>query len=95
MTPQLPSLELLESTHQFPGQFTFKVIGDSRADFTEDALKSTVLALGETREISHSSRTSSAGNHIAVTISVHVKSSHEVHAVYRNLLGINAIRALF
>lgn len=95
MTPQLPSLELIESNHQFPGQFTFKVIGDSRSDFASEALNSTLLALGETREINHSCRTSSAGKHTAITISVYLKSANEVHAVYRNLLEIKDVRALF
>lgn len=95
MTPQLPSIELLESIHKFPGDFTFKVIGDSRSDFAADALNSAFIALGQDRNVQHATRHSSAGNHTAVTLSVPVKNGREVHAVYQELLKIPGIRALF
>lgn len=95
MTPQLPSLELIESMHRFPGAFTFKIIGDARDDFVADALNLALTALGDEREFSHSIRHSSAGNHIALTLSVTIQNGAEVHAVYSNLLKIQGLRALF
>ena len=35
MTGQVPSIELLESTHKFPCVFTFKAIGLTSNDFVE------------------------------------------------------------
>jgi|688.fasta_scaffold93371_3 putative lipoic acid-binding regulatory protein len=95
MSPQLPSIELIESIHKFPGEFTFKVIGDSRPDFAADALNSAFVALGQDRNVQHSARQSAAGNHTAVTLSVPVKNGEEVHAVYQELLKIPGVRALF
>jgi putative lipoic acid-binding regulatory protein len=95
VTPQLPNLELIESHHKFPGPFTFKVIGDSRADFVADALTLCMAGLKEDRDFTHSSRVSSAGNHIALTLSVRVENASEVHAVYEKLLTLAGLRALF
>lgn len=95
MSSQLPSIELIESVHRFPGDFTFKVIGDTRTDFAADALNSALAALGQDRMIQHSTRQSSAGKHTAVTLSVPVKNGQEVHAVYQKLLKIPGVRALF
>jgi len=95
MTPKLPSINLLESTHKFPCVFTFKVIGDARSDLTRDTLHSASAALGQDRDLKHSIRQSAAGNHTAITLSVPVHSALEVHAVYHELLKIPGIRALF
>lgn len=95
MTPQLPSLELIESQHSFPGPYIFKVIGDNRDEFVADALSLAINALGEDRPFSHSTRPSRAANHIAVTLTVSLNNASEVHLVYENLLKLNGIRALF
>lgn len=95
MTPQLPSLELIESQHSFPGPYIFKVIGDNRQDFVADALSLAVNALGDDRELRHSSRPSKAGNHLALTLTITLNNSEEVHLIYKNLLKLNGIRALF
>jgi putative lipoic acid-binding regulatory protein len=95
MTAQLPNLELLEATHSFPCSFTFKVIGDSRPNFAEDALSLTREAIGEAREISHTCRNSASGIHTAISILVHLKNAGEVHAVYSQLLKLTGLRAIF
>jgi putative lipoic acid-binding regulatory protein len=95
MTPQLPDIELIKSMHQFPGAFTFKVIGDSRQDFVADALNQVMSAVAGERAMNHSTRNSAAGNHVAVTVSVKVETAEEVHAIYRNLLSVSGLRALF
>ena len=95
MTPQLPNLELIEAHHKFPGPFTFKIIGDNREDFVADALTLCMAGLKDDREFTHSSRVSSAGNHIALTLSVRVETASEVHAVYEKLLTLTGLRALF
>lgn len=95
MTPQLPSLELIESQHKFPGPYVFKVIGDNREEFVADALTLALNAVGEDRECTHSTRSSAAGNHVALTLSLSLSNAEEVHRVYENLLKLNGIRALF
>jgi putative lipoic acid-binding regulatory protein len=95
MTTQLPNLELIASTHEFPGPFTFKIIGDAREDFVAEALTLAIAALGDDREFTHSTRVSSGGNHIALTLAVRMHNAEEVHAVYNNLLRLTGLRALF
>lgn len=95
MTAQLPSIELIESQHTFPGPYIFKVIGDNRDDFVGDALTLAINALGEDRACSHTTRTSAAGNHVALTLTIALISAAEVHLVYENLLKLTGIRALF
>ncbi len=95
MTPQLPNLELIESHHKFPGPFTFKIIGDNREDFVADVLTLCMEALKSDREFTHSSRVSSAGNHVALTLTVQVENGSEVHSVYEKLLTMTGLRTLF
>ena len=64
-------------------------------DFVADALNLCMSALKEDREFTHSSRVSAAGNHIALTLTIHVESASEVHAVYEKLLTMTGLRALF
>ena len=93
--PKLPSLELIEEMHSFPSKFTFKAIADHRQDLIADVLTLVADTVGATREISHSHRMSSKGNHIAVTIDVFVENAHEVHSIYTALLAVQGLRALF
>jgi putative lipoic acid-binding regulatory protein len=95
MSSQLPSLELLESMHTFPGPFIFKIIGNQRNDFLADALLLATGAIGEQRPSNHSIRISSGGQHIAVTLSIHLKTASEVHLIYANLLKLPGLKALF
>jgi uncharacterized protein len=97
MTPEirLPSLELLDTMHTFPGPFVFKIIGDSHDDFIGDALTLAMSALNHERECHHTSRKSSAGNHTSLTLTVHIESTHEVHLIYEKLLGLTGLRMLF
>jgi putative lipoic acid-binding regulatory protein len=95
MTPQLPSLELIESQHSFPGPYIFKVIGDHREDFVADALSLALNSLGDDRDFQHSTRPSKSGQHLALTLSLTLNSAAEVHGVYENLLKLNGLRALF
>jgi putative lipoic acid-binding regulatory protein len=95
MTPQLPSLELIKSMHTFPGAFIFKIIGDARDGFVAEALTLSMDALGDDREFTHTFRASSASKHLAITLSIFIRDANEVHAVYKNLMKLSGLRALF
>lgn len=78
----LPSIELLESTHQFPGRFLLKVIGRAEDGFVARV----VAAVREQMELESDPpfrvRGTSAGRHVAITLEPHFQSAWEVLAVY-------------
>jgi len=93
--PALPSIQLLEAMHEFPTMFVFKAIGDFHADFVPEVLTQVTAALTGARRMSHRVRMSAAGNHAAVNVEVECFSALEVHDVYRHLLKVPGLRALF
>ena len=97
MTPEirLPSLELLDTMHSFPGPFVFKIIGDSHDDFIGDALTLAMSPLPHNRELNHTSRKSSGGKHTSLTLTVQVETANEVHLIYERLLTLTGLRVLF
>ena len=97
MTPEikLPALELLNNMHSFPGPFVFKVIGDAHDDFVGDALTLAMSPLHHSREVNYTSRTTSGGRHMAVTLTIQIESAQEVHLVYEKLLTMSGLRLLF
>ncbi len=92
---QLPSVEVLEATHQFPLDFTFKIIGDSHPEFVSDVLNHAVAAIGPARTVEHSVRQSASGKHTSVTLKARCHTAHEVQGIYTELLKITGLRALF
>ena len=95
MKPQLPDLELIESTHQFPTMFVFKAIGDHHGNFVSDVLNQVLMAFPTERKLRHDVKMSAKGNHSSVTVHVHCENAQEVHDVYNSLLKVNGLRALF
>jgi putative lipoic acid-binding regulatory protein len=93
--PKLPDIDLLNEIHQFPLMFLFKAIGDYHDEFTADILNQAIQAVGPSRAMEHSTRMSSKGNHVSVSLSVMCHTAHEVHGVYECLLKVRGLRALF
>ncbi|WP_437224357.1 YbeD family protein [Planctomicrobium sp. SH661] len=91
MSDGLPDLELLQSTHQFPGPYTFKAIGTPDDQFVGRVLAAVKAALEEDIEPSFSCRTTPSGRHVCVTIEPDVESAPHVHEIYRNLQGVDGL----
>lgn len=87
--PHIPSVDLLNSTHQFPCVYTFKAIGLTSENFAVTAL----AAAGESK--TSSERTTPDGKHVAVTIEVNAKSAEQVVAIYERLLKVTGLVILF
>lgn len=94
-SPNIPSLELLEATHQFPGIYIFKAIGTQDAGFVARVVAAVREALKLTTDPPHEERASEGGRHVAVTITVRVPSAAEVRAVYERLLTVRGLAILF
>lgn len=90
----LPSIELLESTHTFPGTFTIKAFGDNSEAFIDAARAAAVGVSGSDARVNLSYRASSKGNHGCVTLDVWVEQAHQVHALYICLGEIDGLRML-
>jgi uncharacterized protein len=88
------SLRALNDVHQFPGPFTFKVIGENSADFVARVVQAAVVVLGPTAYPNVRTRESAKGNHQAVTMVVEVGSAEGVLDVYAALSGVSGVRFL-
>ena len=91
MAPDLPSIELLEATHQFPCVFHFKAIGLSTHCFTGRVLDAVKRELAEDAEPSFSTRSTPNGKHIGVTVEPIVDSAAQVLAIYEQLRGVEGL----
>jgi putative lipoic acid-binding regulatory protein len=81
----LPTIELLESTHTFPGVYVFKVIGRTEGAFVERVVAATREALALDVDPPFRVRQAAGGRHVAVTLEPHLATAHQVLAVYRRL----------
>lgn len=87
----LPPVELLEATHNFPCAYVFKAIG--RGDETFIALVVAIVReelqqeFDPPYEVNHSSR----GRHVSVTVSPWVESAAQVLAVYERIRTVDGL----
>jgi uncharacterized protein len=95
MNYSLPALDLLETTHSFPGPYVFKVIGKP-----DDGFVARIVAIVRdelTSEIDppFHVRESTGGRHLSVTLEPVVQSAHQVLAIYRRLGKLDGLVMLF
>ena len=95
MKSSLPTFDLLEKTHTFPGPYLFKIIGKVDEGFLARvvAVFREVLAI----EIDPPFRVREAegGRHVSVTLEPIVRSAHQVVAIYRRLGSLEGIVMMF
>ncbi len=88
------SRELLLASHQFPGEYIVKAFGPSTPRFTQDIEDAGIRTLGALR-VQATSRASSGGNAVCVTLTLQVTTPDEVLAVYDEVLAVEALRLVF
>lgn len=91
----LPSAELIESTHEFPGPYTFKVIGRSGEGFVALVVAAVREELEGEVDPPYRIRETAAGRHIAVTVEPQVRNAWEVLAVYQRLGQLPGLEYVF
>jgi len=91
MSNGLPNRELLETTHTFPCQYTFKVIGAAEEQFIGRVLAAVKAQLDESNEPEFSTRKTTSGRHLSVTISPDVQSADHVLEIYRELQQLEGL----
>lgn len=85
------TIELLESTHRFPGMYPFKVIGEARDDFASRVVAVAVRELGSEHAVSYRERRTSAGRHVSVSLELNVQSAEQVLSIYASLIKLEGL----
>lgn len=78
----MPSIELLEATHTFPGPYTFKAIGPAEGDFVARVVEAVRIELEIDTDPPHTLRHAAGGRHVSVTLEPTVQSAAQARAVY-------------
>ena len=91
----IPTKELLESTHEFPGVYTVKAIGLAKGPFLARVVSITRETLGASQDPGYTQRESAGGEYVAVTLDFQVESSQQVIDVYRAILEVPELHLLF
>ncbi len=76
---------MTEKLLQFPCDFPFKIMGKNQQEFEIEVLTIIRKHFSDLRETAISSRTSSDGNYLALTITVQAKSQEQLDAAYQEL----------
>ena len=90
-----PSLDLLESTHFFPGTYQIKAIGSADRDFAGRVLAAVTQELASPMELDHSVRTTRGGRHVAVTLDITVQTAGQVREIYQRIQEVDGLTLLF
>ena len=90
-----PSVELLESTHSFPGDYKIKAIGCADDDFESRVIETVCTYLAARSDLDYSVRSTPGGRHIAVTLDINVQTAEQVRAIYARLQEVKGLTHLF
>lgn len=91
----IPSIELLESVHPFPGSYQIRAIGSTDDDFPARVVAAVQEELAGPGEVDHSVRFTRGGRHVSVTLDLTVQSADQVRAIYARLHEVSGLRLLF
>ncbi|WP_169977268.1 YbeD family protein [Tautonia rosea] len=91
----IPSADLLESVHPFPGSYQIRAIGSSDEDFPARVVAAVQEELAGPGELDHSVRFTKGGRHVSVTLDITVQSADQVRAIYARLHEVSGLRLLF
>jgi len=91
----IPSTEILESTHEFPGPYHIKAIGETTDDFQERVVQVASLELPSEARLEYRSRSTPGGRHVAVTLNFHADNAEQVRNLYARIREIAGLTLLF
>ena len=83
----LPTIELLESRHDFPGIYMFKVIGKAEDGFVGRVVSAVREVLAIKEDPPFTLRQTSKGRHVSITLTPDIDTPQQVLDVYQNLQG--------
>ena len=88
----VPSIEVLETAHEFPTLYTIKVIGPDTSEFRTTARAYCLKHLGNAAEVNISERQSKTGQHLALTLKFQAPSASTVQDIYRELTNLQGLK---
>jgi putative lipoic acid-binding regulatory protein len=92
MTKHSELLDRLNDVHSFPEVYVFKVIGANSKEFIARVVEAVTDVVGEDVEMEVSTRESSAGNHLSVTVEVEISDAESVLEVYDGFKELDEAR---
>jgi len=95
MSDHRPSLELLESTHVFPGVYTIKAIGSAENAFESRVVEAVVADLASPLELDYSVRETPGGRHIALTLTITAQNASQIRSIYARIQELEGLTLLF
>ena len=90
-----PSIDLLESTHAFPGVYRIKAIGATEGGFVERVIAAAAEEVATPGEIDHSVKETRGGRHVSVTLDVTVQTADQVRAIYARIQEVEGLTLVF
>ena len=88
-------IDLLESTHLFPGTYQIKAIGSAADDFVGRVVSAACEQVAAPSDVDYSLRTMKAGRHVGVTLNIAVQNPEQVLALYARLRRVEGLAFLF
>lgn len=88
---KIPTIDLLEERHDFPGEYIFKVIGSGEDGFVGKVIVAVRQALDCDADPPFRLRQTPSGRHVAITIKPHVTDAAQVMAIYRMLAEVGGV----
>ncbi len=82
---EIPSVELLEQTHTFPGPFMFKAIGKGENGFVARVVAAVREELASPDDPPYKFREATGGRHVSVTLTPVVQTGRQVLDVYARI----------
>lgn len=91
----IPSVELLESVHMFPGVYQIRAIGSTEGGFTDRVLEVVRGELATPSEVDHAERFTEDGRHVSVKLDINVQNAEQIRTIYTRLHEVEGLRLLF
>ena len=88
------SMRLLEEYHEFPGSYTFKIIGPNYPEWFNQIKAAAESVLGDIGDSLKPSASSKNMRYMSLSLEVHVKSSAQVLEVYDVLKKVPDVKML-
>jgi putative lipoic acid-binding regulatory protein len=92
--PTAEALKLLEEHHQFPGPYTFKVIGLWEDEFVSAVKEAAATVLEKGDDCKLSTRPSSKGRYVSISLDTTMRDSAQVLAMYAALRQVEGVVVL-
>lgn len=94
MNTNVPPLDLLKQTHNFPGPYVFKAIGSVEAGFAARVVAGVREELSQETDPPHRMRQSSSGRHVSVTLEPTVENAEQILAIYERIASMPGLIVL-